>query len=101
MTVTYDIIWENKRPVLRAIHIHNPRLSNLSQQIRDLSSKKIKDKLLRLELGQVELTGMNETARLAILNNPQMDPVLAIAKECKNNIQSARNRLMSIRRELK
>lgn len=101
MKISYDIVWENKRPVLRAIHIHNPRVSNLSRHIRDFSSKKIKDELLRLELAQVQFTGINETARLAILNNPKMDPVKAIAKNCNNNIQSARNRLSAIKKELK
>jgi hypothetical protein len=100
MTVTYDIVWKNKRPVLTAIHISNPKIDNLSKEIRNLSSKRIKDELLRLELAQVKFEGMNEVARVAIVNNPQSDPVSAVAKKCKISIQSARNRLMFIRKEL-
>jgi uncharacterized membrane protein len=100
MSVTYDIIWKDKRPVLRAIHINNPKIDTLSKEIRDLSSKKIKDELLRLELAQVQFEGINEVARVAIVNNPQLDPSSAIAKKCKISIQSARNRLMTLRKEL-
>ena len=100
MTVTYDIVWENKRPVLKAIHINNPQIDTLSRDIRSLSSKQIKDELLRLELAQVEFEGMNEVARVAIVSNPQSDPTSAIAKRCKISTQSARNRLMSLRKEL-
>ena len=100
MSVTYDITWRNKRPVLKAIHINNPEIDNLSREIREVSSKKIKDELLRLELSQVKFTGTNEVARIAIVNNPQSDPANAIAKNCKISIQSARNRLMILRKEL-
>jgi uncharacterized membrane protein len=100
VTVTYDIVWKNKRPVLKAIHINNPQIDTLSRDIRSLSSKQIKDELLRLELAQVEFEGMNEVARVAIVSNPQSDPASAIANKCKISIQSARNRLMSLRKEL-
>jgi hypothetical protein len=100
VSVTYDIIWKDKRPVLKAIHIHNPKINNLSKEIRKLSSKRIKDELLRLELAQVQFKGMNEIARVAIVNNPQSDPTTAIAKKCKISTQSARNRLMTLRKEL-